>query len=216
MKGAAPKKVDALTKSARLQVPWTFTADGTRLAYYELSPATGFDLWTVPITAARNTLTAGEPMPFLQTPAYETYASFSPDGRWMAYGSGQYGLWEVYVRPFPDTGAQPVRISEGGGRIARWVPGRQELLYRTDDHRIMAVSYEIKDNAFVPGKVRPWTSVRLADTGVISNFDLHPDGRRIAALLPAATAEVERNRNRVTVVLNFADDIRRRVSHGGS
>jgi Tol biopolymer transport system component len=38
---------------------------------------------------------------FLATPAREHMASFSPDGRWLAYTSNDSGRDEVYVRPFP-------------------------------------------------------------------------------------------------------------------
>jgi Tol biopolymer transport system component len=65
-----------------VQVPWSFSPDGTRLAYHELSATTGFDLWTVAITRSERGLVAGKPELFLRTAAYETYPAFSPDGRW--------------------------------------------------------------------------------------------------------------------------------------
>lgn len=61
-------------------MPWS-VGPGGRLAYFELNPATGFDLWTVPMTAAAAGLTVGIPAPYLRTPAFEVYPSFSPDGR---------------------------------------------------------------------------------------------------------------------------------------
>jgi serine/threonine-protein kinase len=204
-------RLTTLTSSGTVQIPSSFSPDGTRLVYHELSPETGFDVWTVPVRVAGGALTVGQPLPFVRTQAYETYGSFSPDGKWIAYGSGQFGVWEVYVRPFPDDGSQPVRVSEGGGRIARWVPGRRELRFRSDDHRIMAVEYELRDGRFVPGKVRQWTPVRLADTGVIANFDLDPLTDRLAGLVPASS-EAESRRHRVTVVLHFADEVARRLS----
>jgi serine/threonine-protein kinase len=214
-KADEPTKMQRLTGGDAVQVPWSFTADGKRLAYHELGRSTAFDLWTVPVRTSAAGMTAGKPEVFLQTPAYETYPSFSPDGRWIAYGSGAYGPWEVYVRAFPRGDATEVRISEGGGRISRWLPGGRQLLYRTDDHRVMVVDYDVKNGAFVAGPPREWTSLRLADTGVISNFDVLPDGRRIVALLPAARDEDQRIRNHVSVVLHFSDEVRRRVARTG-
>ncbi len=52
----------------------------------------------------------------------------------------------------------------------------------------------------------------LADTGVLPGFDIAPDGERIAALLPAARPEDQQTANHVTFVLNFADEVRRRVA----
>jgi hypothetical protein len=176
-----------LTTSSAVQVPWSLSPDGTRLAFHELSPQTGFDLWTVAITKTERGLAAGTPEPFLRTPAYETYPTFSPDGRWIAYGSGAYGRWDVYVRPFPDDGRGEVRISESGGRIPFWMPNGRELLYRTDDQRLMVVAYSVKGDSFIPERPRPWTARTLGDTGVLSNFDVDPTGARVLALMPAGT-----------------------------
>jgi serine/threonine-protein kinase len=199
-----------LTNSNAAQVPWSLSADGSRLAYHETSPVTGFDIWTVPVRENADGLTAGQPEVFLHTSAYETYPAFSPDGRWIAYGSGAFGTWEVYVRSFPDTGAPPVQVSRGGGRIPRWLPNRRELFYRTDDQQIMVSSYGVKNGVFVAGPPRPWPMLRLAETGVLSNFDIDADGRHIFALVPARP-EDEQHANHVTVQLNFLDQLHQLV-----
>ena len=48
----------------------------------------------------------------------EGAGSFSPDGRFLAYCSGESGTSEVYVRPFPE--GRKVRISANGGAQPRW------------------------------------------------------------------------------------------------
>jgi len=58
--------------------------------------------------------------------------TFSPDGRWIAYGSGAFRHWDVYVLPFPRNGAEPVQVSKGGGRLPHWLPATRELLFRND------------------------------------------------------------------------------------
>lgn len=50
--------------------------------------------------------------------------------------------------------------------------------------------------------------VSLAETGVLHNFDLASDGRRVLALLPAR--EDQQTENHATFVLNFFDEVRRR------
>jgi serine/threonine-protein kinase len=200
-----------LTGAATLQVASSFSRDGKYLAYHEVNPSTAFDLWTVSITESAGKLSAGKPELFLRTPSHETYPSFSPDGRWIAYGTGQYGPWEVYVRPFPKTAEEAIKVSDGGGRIPRWL-NSGELVYRTDDHRLMIVPYSEKNGAFVPGKPREWTGTRLADTGVINNFDVDSDGTRVLGLLPADSDADRHNRNSIIVVLNFFEEVRRKVS----
>jgi Tol biopolymer transport system component len=204
-------KPEPLTHSNSVQIPWSFSPDGKRIAYHEMSSTTGFDLWTVPVQASGSGLTAGKPEPFLRTPAFETYPSFSPDGQWMAYGSDESGNWEVYVRAFPDNGKK-VQISASGGRIPLWSPNGRELFYRTNDQRIMVATYTTNGGSFAAGSPRQWSQSRLADTGVISNFDLSPDGRRILALMPAVRPEDQQTENHVTFMLNFFDEVRRRVA----
>jgi Tol biopolymer transport system component len=203
----------SLTQTPAIQIPWSFTSKGTRLAYHEMNAETGFDLWTIPLRATANGLAAGKPEPFLRTPAFETYPSFSPDDRWVVYASGDYGRWDVYVRPFPDTGAVPVRISDAGGRIAKWLPDGRTILYRTDDHRIMATTYSVKNGTFVADAPRQWTPARLADTDIFANFDLDPDDHRIVGLLPARP-EDQQSPSHATLILNFFDTVRRRMSGG--
>lgn len=201
-------KIQPLSPKGKVQIPWSISPDGKRLAYHELSQSTGFDLWTVPIHESADGLTAGNPEPFLQSPAFETYPSFSPDGHWIAYGSNESGSWEIYVRGFPDNGTK-VQVSNGGGRIARWWPGRNELLYRTDDQRLMQATYAIEHGSFQVQSVSPWSKHRLADTGVLSNFDLEPHGGRILALMPAGNL-ANQQENQVTFMLNFFSEVENR------
>jgi len=204
-------RIESLLRADNMQVPWSFTPDGKRLAYHEMNSTSGFDLWTVPIEVSANGLNAGTPEPYLRTPAYETYPAFSPDGQWIAYGSNESGSWEVYVRHFPDNGTK-VQVSEGGGRVSRWSSNNRELFYRTDNQEIMVATYAAKGSEFSVRSRRRWTETRLADSGVLANFDLSPEGDRILALVPAMTADEQQAQNHVTFMLNFADDLRRRVS----
>ena len=199
-----------MIQSNNLQVPWSFSPDGGRLAYHQLNPTTGFDLWTVPIHSTETGVTSGRPEPFLQTPAYETYPSFSPDGKWIAYGSNESGSWEVYVRVFPESGKK-VQVSAGGGRIPFWSRTGHELLYRTDDQRIMAATYTTRGGSFVVQKLRQWPQSRLADTGVLSNLDLAPDGQWMVVLIPATNPDNRQAANHATFMLNFFGEVQRRL-----
>ena len=53
--------------------PWSFSPDG-RLAYYERSPETGYDLWTLPIDlSGGDQPKVGKPELFLRTPAHQMF-----------------------------------------------------------------------------------------------------------------------------------------------
>ena len=207
-------KLEALTPTSNVEIPWSFNADGTRLAYHAVSsPTTFLDLLTIPVSHSGGKLTAGEPERFQDTQYVESFPSFSPDGRWLAYGWGPSGKFDVYVRPFPPDGSKEINVSQGGGRIARWLSNGREIVYRTDDHRLMVVGYQVKNGTFIPGEPKEWTDVRLGDTGVLSNFDVHGD--RVLGLVPEAGDEAERIRTQATVIPRFAEEVRRRLARGG-
>jgi eukaryotic-like serine/threonine-protein kinase len=179
-------------------------------ACLEFSPVTLIDLWTVAVDEQDGALRADTPQPFLNTPASESYPTFSPDGHWLAYSSDESGTWEVYVRPFLEKYPK-VQVSRGGGRVPFWSRDRGTLYYATDRQRIMRASYTVRHGSFVAEPPQPWTAQRIADTGVIAGLDLAPDGKRFAVLMPVETPEEEQSPNHVTMLFNFFDEVARRV-----
>jgi serine/threonine-protein kinase len=153
---------------------------------------------------------AGEPETFLKTPTVSSFPAFSPDGRWLAYSNAEGGAYEVYVRAFPDNGAQS-QISNDGGFFPVWSPSGHELYYRTEAQRIMVVDYSTKGGSFVAGKPRAWSGKQLANVGLLGNFDVAPDGKRFAVLMPAGQ-EAQENQRHIMLLLNFFDEVRRRVA----
>jgi len=74
----------------------------------------------------------------------------------------------------------------------------------------MVADYTVKGDTFAPGKPRVWSDKQLADTGV--NYDLAPDGKRVAALMPAEETGAQQSPSQVTFLLNFFDELRRRTA----
>jgi serine/threonine-protein kinase len=199
----------ALTQSRNLQGPWSFTPDGRRLAYMEQGSGTLWDLWTVPLEIDGAVFRAGKPEVFLQTQANERQPTFSPDGRWMAYASDESGTSQIYVRAFPDKGGK-WQISDSDGAYPMWSRNGHELFFETLDNRIMVATYTVKSDSFSADKARLWSVSRLAGAvNVAANVDLAPDGKRIVALMPSR--EEQEAPNHVVFLLNFFDELRRRV-----
>jgi Tol biopolymer transport system component len=204
-------KPQSLTQSKYLQVPWSFTPDGKRLAFFEQGSGTSYDLWIVPLESDSAGLRAGKPEVFLQTPADERLPSFSPDGRWLAYASDESGTFQVYVRAFPDKGGK-WQISNSNGTIPMWSRNGHELFFETLDNHIMVAGYTEKGDSFVADKPRVWSEKQLGNaTGGRSNIALAPDGKRIVAFMPVETAEAQRTQSHVIFLENFSDEVRRKV-----
>jgi len=156
---------------------------------------------------------AGEPRPFVDSPFAELEPTFSPDGRWLAYMSNESGSYEVYVRPFPSPGGK-WQVSTGGGLYPKWSRNGKELFYRTEDSKLMVVSYSASGDSFHADKPLLWSPGQFTDRGLGNyGFDLHPDGKRIAVLKAPGTEQTAAV-NKVSFIFNFFDELRRKLSPG--
>jgi len=208
--GAQPPQ--PLSTSARRGFPTSFTPDGKSLLYYELKPSGGSLIQSLSVENQSGTLRAGEPKLFRELSSGNSSAAVSPDGRWVAYASSESGTYQVYVRAFPDAGNQKL-ISTGGGAFPVWSRAGNQLFYRTEDQVLMVVDYTVAAGSFVAGKPRVWSDKRLFNVGLAQNFDLAPDGQRFAVLMTAEDAERSATEQTMLVV-NFFDELRRRVAAG--
>jgi hypothetical protein len=75
----------------------------------------------------------------------------------------------------------------------------------------MVVDYSTKGDSFVAGKPRAWSGKQLVNVGLIGNFDVAPDGKHFAVLTPAGQ-EAQENQRHIMLLLNFFDEVRRRVA----
>lgn len=101
-----------------------WSPDGRYLLYVNgtASVGKGAKIWVLPLFGDR------KPYPYIAAPGNQQYAQFSPDGRWVAYSSDESGLLEVYVAPFPWTGAK-WQVSNGGGVLPRWRRDGKEIFF---------------------------------------------------------------------------------------
>lgn len=181
-------------KSRTILHPNGFSADGRFLIYDAHDPQRRQDLWVIPTSGER------KPIPFLTTPADETFGQFSPDGKWIAYSSDESGRREVYVQGFapdrsPATAVGKWQVSSAGGDKPRWSHDGKELFYLSADSKLMKVP--VKSGAtFEPGKAVALFDVRAAG---FFPYDVSPDGR----FLINTPVESDATEMPITVVLNW-------------
>ena len=91
-----------------------------------------------------------------------------------------------------------------------WSHNGRELFFRSGDNRIMVAAYAAKGDSFVADQPKVWSEKQLADFGVTggSTFDVAPDGKRVAALIPVETPETQQAQNHVIFLMNFFDELR--------
>jgi dipeptidyl aminopeptidase/acylaminoacyl peptidase len=141
----------------------------------------------------------------LESPASETSASISPDGRWLAYTSDQTDRWEIYVRPFEGSGGR-WQISTGGGFQPRWAPDSNEIYYRWE-HSLYSVKLDATGGSLRWG--RPEVVFDDLDTPVITlpDYDVLDRNRFLMLQL----VEEKDAPSGATVVVNWLEDVSRRV-----
>jgi len=180
--------------------PNTVSPDGRTLIYRSLSGDTGEDLWTVSLNGDP------KPTPLLQTRFNEMDASFSPDGRWIAYRSDESGRFEVYVVSFPALD-QKARVSVDGtvnatnSRLGfvRWRRDGKEILFMgRDGQTIMAAEVSSLEPLQI---ATPRALLRLPHGCV--DFAESPEGQRFYATMPNGTP----GRPVMNVVMNWTSEL---------
>jgi len=201
-----------------LQV-FSMSPDGRAIALIRSGQDRPFETWTLPLDLTDPDHPKPEkPEPFALESLSQVDPVFSPDGRWIAYvstnGAGFGG--QVTVRPFPSApsaGKWQVSESESGGKFPVWSRNGRELFYVNSANRIMVVRYTANEHTFVPEKPRQWSPAPLfrPENNGLWNLDITPDGRRFIVLVPPEPTGEEPTTVHATILLNFFDELRRRL-----
>ncbi|MEX1257142.1 MAG: hypothetical protein WEG36_05945 [Gemmatimonadota bacterium] len=109
---------------------------------------------------------------------------FSPDGRFLAYVSGQSGRGEVWIRSIdtaapagPTLEAAPRQVSDRGGvGMISWRMDGEELYYLDANQDVMAV--EVNPPAFTSGSPTRLFTAPYRLTGTISGATVSRDGQQ--------------------------------------
>ena len=192
-----------MTTSEYIQAPMSWSPDGQLLAFIEVNPTTGYDIWVLRLSDRKA-------QPFLRTPFNEAAPRFSPDGRWLAYISDESGRYEIYVQPYPGPGGK-WQISTEGGTEPVWNRNGRELFYRSGD-KMMAVDIATQPG-FAAGKPRMLFEGPYVPTPATSpNYDVSPDGQRFLMLKPSEQAQAAPTQ--INVVLNWFEELKQKVPTG--
>jgi hypothetical protein len=142
--------------------------------------------------AAGGTATDADFENVFETSFDERFATFSPDGRWIAYSSDESGESQVYVVPYG--GGRKAQVSVDGGRMPRWNPAGGELFF-LDDAGLMVAAVEpvAIGEAFDSGiPVRLFENAALVGFAPETDFftyDVFPDGSEFVFLSGANASE---------------------------
>jgi len=190
---------EILLANDRPAFPTSASPDGKWLALMVVDPKSQSDIYVLPLAGDR------KPQPYVNGAFDETIATFSPDGRWVAYSANETGRYEVYVKPFP-SGSGRWQVSTDGGGEARWSPTGKEIIYKFES-RYTVVPVETS-GTFRQGTPRPYLDSGRAPFNASSgsSFCLSRDGKRI---LTPYQQRPESARLDLVVAVNWAEEVRR-------
>ncbi len=145
------------------------------------------------------------PVPLVFSPFTELHPALSPDERWLAYASNESGTFEVYVRPFPNTGGGRWQVSNGGGNSPVWSSSARELFYLDAANRVVAVQVAAGSSFAVTGSRPLFDASNFLVDAFHTSFDVTPDGRSFVFIAPQAPGPLAGTQPIVQVDNWFAD-----------
>jgi Tol biopolymer transport system component len=187
------------------RVPTSWSTDGKFLVYHEgVSGGTyangvpgGWSIWVLPLFGDHKAY------PFIQSTFSAREASFSPDGKWLAYCSNESGEYRVYVVPFPGPGGK-WQVSLGDGRGPLWSRDGKEIFYLSADNKLMAVKVETSGRSFAAEGAH-----MLFDShsyGVFGRYDASAGGQRFVVVYEGKN----RTSSTLTSVVNWPAELKKK------
>jgi Tol biopolymer transport system component len=202
-----------LEQSTKVLQPDSWSKDGT--LFFSVDPGGGAStIWMLPPEAGK------KPTQLLQ--GYGTTPASSPDGRWFAYTTqlltGGSGRQEVFVQPFPPTGAR-IQVSTGGGHYPVWSHDGTQIFYATDEvaggSQIIAADVRTQPN-FAVIKTRPLPIKGILSNQVRGGFDVTPDDKYFVVMLPGSSESSKPSPQQINITLNWFAELKQRAAARGN
>jgi Tol biopolymer transport system component len=199
--------VEQLTRAdaGTMHFPESWDPGDRTLSFRVLS--NGSSIWTVARDGER------VPKPLVQMQGRSVVTSeFSPDGRWLAYGSNELGTsaYQVFVQPYPPTGAK-YQVNPRTSSSPIWSRDGKRLFFAFAA-QVFAVDVQTTPT-FVAGQPTDIDTAGIFPSqAFFRNFDLMPDGKRLLVILPHDASDgPARQAPQINVVLNWVEELKAKV-----
>jgi Tol biopolymer transport system component len=159
----------------------SLSPDGKYLLYNVIKSGGPNSIWLASLTGDR------KPTPIVLGPYYANHGQFSPNGRWIALTSNEFGRSQVFVHSAPGSGmpAGKWQVSVTGGIMPQWRRDGKELFF-LDGVRLMAAPVKTDGTSFESGAPAQLFSARLG-VSARNHFTASADGQRFLFASPKET-----------------------------
>ena len=189
-------KPELLVDKSRAPESWSTQDQLLSFITRKVGATLDYDIWT-------SSLRDKKAKPLIDTPVSAQHSSrFSPDGKWIAYVSNESGVFEVYVQPFPLTGAKYKVSKKPDSLHPVWSPdGRQ--LYFDDQQRMYSVQVRTQPSFQTSEPVAmPISGFVAGGVNGRRQWDMTPDGKQFIMVF---------FKHEIRTLSRFADEVRSRV-----
>jgi Tol biopolymer transport system component len=204
--GTAERLTKATADGADAHVPQAWSPKGDVLLFTDMGPRSTLQMLTMADRkiAPWGGIHAGAGRPVI--------ASFSPDGRWVAYAVAEEGSPRVDVQPFPATGAKYQIALTAGNPV--WSRDGRELFYAstvTQTPRLSSVKVTTTPGFSITNPTSFELKRLSGDLFGMSDYDVLPDGRFVyRASMSDRPAQLPANPP-IQVVLNWFEELKQRA-----
>jgi Tol biopolymer transport system component len=146
------------------------------------------------------------PVPLVATAFRETSPALSPDGHCLAYTSNESGDYEVYVVPFPKTGAAKWVVSTHGGSQPQWSHSGKELFYRDASGNFVAVEVRTTPTFSAGRSATLFPATGFASFQYRPQYDVAPGDQRFLMIRPLPASGPDQ----LIVVENWFEELKAR------
>jgi serine/threonine-protein kinase len=175
-----------------------FSPDGRILMYWLSTPQYPADIFYRQLAGDTTS------KPLAATPSAELTPRFSPDGKWVAYAYGQdNNPLQVYVQPFPPTGAR-YPVTADGGTQPVWSRDGRRIFY-VSNNRLAAATIQRVPTFAVTSRDSMFSGDYLLSAPTHANYDTSPDSNRFVLLRAGGTP------TRIVVVQDWRYELRQRI-----
>ncbi len=154
--------------------PMAWSPDGSTLMFRRSDPDGNIGLWTMRFPREAG----GEPaaQKFLQTHGNIVTATFSPDGRWVAFSSDESGEMQIYVVRSDDPGRR-WRVSDLPGRVLEWPDGGREIFFLSGS-QVFSATVSTTGNLFRVEQTRELFAGNFQFYSDLGGCGVSPDGQQ--------------------------------------
>jgi serine/threonine protein kinase len=191
--------------------PSAWTRDGRSLLYTDYDPKTDTDVWILPDV---DNPVGQRPVALLSTPIEESQAQISPDGKWLAYVTGEPGTnqYAVNLRAFGQGAPGTWRVSTPESRAMqpRWRADGKELFYLDTRafprQKLMAAPISLGATPSVGASTTlfEFTGITIVPRNNSFAYSPSPDGQRFLVSANAAEAKPS-----LEVLVNWREELKK-------